>query len=260
MRAESNHKRSLLASKNKRILLPTLALFVAGFACIVMGVASLTLASTHTNLINVQGASTQLSISQLLAFVNAKRQEMGIAPLIVHPALEQAAAQKAAHMVERGYWDHSDPSSGVTPWQFIDAAGYRYAKAGENLARDFEDSQLVVDAWMASPSHKANMLEREYTHTGIGIAYGMLDEKPTVLVVQLMATPLEAGARVSTSEFMATPAVTPQSLITVLLFFFGGVLTASAGLALLVLSRKHKKIKTFDHPGSSGPPLHLWST
>jgi uncharacterized protein YkwD len=260
MRAESNHKRSLLASKNKRILLPTLALFVAGFACIVMGVASLTLASTHTNLINVQGASTQLSISQLLAFVNAKRQEMGIAPLIVHPALEQAAAQKAAHMVERGYWDHSDPSSGVTPWQFIDAAGYRYAKAGENLARDFEDSQLVVDAWMASPSHKANMLEREYTHTGIGIAYGILDEKPTVLVVQLMATPLVAGARASTSEFMATPAVTPQSLITVLLFFFGGVLTASIGLALLVLSRKHKKIKTFDHQGSGGPPLHLWST
>jgi hypothetical protein len=260
MRAESNHKHSIHASKSHYSLARKHALFAAGITCLIMGITSLAMFSHPTRLMNVKGVTTQLSISQLLAFVNAKRQEQGIAPLIVHPALEQAAAQKAAHMVERGYWDHSDPSSGVTPWQFIDAAGYRYAKAGENLARDFEDSQLVVDAWMASPSHKANMLEREYTHTGIGIAYGILDEKPTVLVVQLMATPLEAGARVNTSEFMATPAVTPQSLITVLLFFFGGVLTASAGLALLVISRKHKKIKTFDHPGSSGPPLHLWST
>lgn len=260
MRAESNHKRSLHASKNKRVLTPTHALFVAGFASLVIGVASLALASSHTNLINVQGASTQLSISQLLAFVNAKRQELGIAPLIVHPALEQAAAQKAAHMVERGYWDHSDPSSGVTPWQFIDAAGYRYAKAGENLARDFDDSQQVTDAWMASPSHKANMLESDYTHTGIGIAYGMLDEKPTVLVVQLMAAPLEVGAPVSTSEFSATPAVTPQSLLTIFVFFFGGMLFASAGLGIIMLSKKRKKIKKIDPTGNNAPPLHLWST
>jgi uncharacterized protein YkwD len=260
MRAESNHKHALHASKSRLIFATKSVSFVAGIALLVLGIASLVTISISANFLRVKGATTQLSISQLLAFVNAHRQEFGIAPLIVHPALEQAAAQKAAHMVEHGYWDHADPSSGTTPWQFIDAAGYRYAKAGENLARDFDDSHKVTDAWMASPTHRANMLERDYTHTGIGIAYGMHDQKPTVLVVQLMATPLATGFEMRTSEFTSTPAVTPQSILTVFLFFSGGMVFATGGIGLLMLSKKRKRFKTPDRSDSNTPPLHLWST
>lgn len=260
MRAESNHTRPIHASKHS--LKPTAGgvVFGIGLACFIIGLAFIATLEGTTKTSKVKGTTTQLSASQVLAYVNVIRQESGIAPLIVHPALEQAATQKAAHMIEAGYWDHTDPRSGTTPWQFIDATDYRYSKAGENLARDFDDSQQVTEAWMASPPHRANILEPAYTHTGIGIAYGMREHQPTVLVVQLLATPLLTGEAPEPAHFSSAPAVSPQSFTPILLAFSGGLMLISVGFSLVLLSRQHLKKGARNQSDTHTPPLRLWST
>lgn len=260
MRAESNHTVSSHASKRAGQATAQRIMLVVGFICLTVAMASIVSLSGISNHSKVKGTATQLSSSQVLAYVNLLRQESGIAPLVVHPALEQAAAQKAAHMIDSGYWEHTDPNSGITPWQFIDDSGYRYAKAGENLARDFDDSQKVTEAWMASPPHRANLLESAYVHTGIGIAYGMRSQEPTVLVVQLLAKPLPLNEAENTAEFTSTAAVAPQSRLTIMLIFAGGILFVLIGLGLYILSRRHNTNEVSDRRSNNAPPLHLWSS
>jgi len=103
------------------------------------------------------GFATDISIQALLKDTNDKRIENGLQPLTLNDQLNQAAAGKAADMFGNNYWAHISPS-GKTPWDFILGANYQYVYAGENLAKDFQDSQGVVDAWMNSPSHKENLL------------------------------------------------------------------------------------------------------
>ena len=61
--------------------------------------------------------------------------------------------------------------------------------AGENLARDFSDSSSAVNAWMQSTKHRDNILQSQYTDVGFAIKEGVLQGKPTVIVVQLFGTP-----------------------------------------------------------------------
>jgi uncharacterized protein YkwD len=64
--------------------------------------------------------------------------------------------------------------------------GYRYRVAGENLAQGFTDPQALTAAWMASPTHRANILDHDFNETGIGISNG----KQGTLIVQLFGTRL----------------------------------------------------------------------
>jgi len=95
--------------------------------------------------------ATDIRVDQLLNSTNAKRQENGLSSLQLNSTLSQAAAAKAADMLTNGYWAHNSPS-GKTPWDFIIGSGYRYTLAGENLAKNFQSSDGVVEAWMASPT------------------------------------------------------------------------------------------------------------
>jgi hypothetical protein len=92
-------------------------------------------------------------------------------------------------MFSKNYWAHVAPD-GTTPWDFIKKNGYNYSSAGENLARDFNDSQSVVSAWMASKSHRENIVNLHYREIGIGVVNGILDGKETTLVVQMFGTPV----------------------------------------------------------------------
>lgn len=80
--------------------------------------------------------------------------------------------------------------SGTTPWDFITGSGYQYEYAGENLAKNFMFSQGVVDAWMNSPSHKENLMRKDYTDVGFAVVNGVLNGEETTLVVQLFGKPL----------------------------------------------------------------------
>lgn len=104
--------------------------------------------------------------TELLDGINAKRAENGKAPLVINDKLNQSAQLKADDMIAKDYWSHDAPD-GAKPWAFFARAGYEYQKAGENLAKCYDDEQATVEAWYASPTHKANILG-DYTDTGFG--------------------------------------------------------------------------------------------
>jgi hypothetical protein len=82
---------------------------------------------------------------------------------------------------------------GKQPWYWFDLVGYPYTYAGENLAVNFTDSKDVENAWMASPTHHANLVKPQYTQVGIGVAQGRYQGKEATFVVQFFAARSDAG-------------------------------------------------------------------
>lgn len=143
--------------------------------------------------------------SALVTLTNTDREAERLGTLTVNPQLVAAAQAKANDMAEKGYFAHTSPE-GLTPWYFIRQAGYTFAYAGENLAVNFGDSEDVTRAWMESPTHRANILNEEFTEIGIATAVGTYKGKETVFVVQMFGTPRAGNAE--------TPAdVSPESLL-----------------------------------------------
>ena len=103
--------------------------------------------------------------------------------------LDKAAQEKGADMMARNYWAHNAPD-GTTPWHFFNEVGYSYRYAGENLARDFTQSEDIVDAWIASSSHRENLLSQRYEDIGVAVVEGNLKGINTILVVQMFGTKL----------------------------------------------------------------------
>ncbi len=124
----------------------------------------------------------------LATLTNEERQAEEVPDLVVNPLLSRAAQLKAEDMATREYFAHTSPE-GKSPWYWIDAVGYQYNYAGENLAVNFTDSQDVTDAWMNSPTHKANIIKRVYREMGTGVAVGMYKGRKTTFVAQVYATP-----------------------------------------------------------------------
>lgn len=118
------------------------------------------------------------------------------APQLTRSAvLDVAATMKAEDMAKNSYFSHDSPT-GVTPWHWFSEAGYPFVHAGENLAVYFTDSSEVVDAWMASPGHRANIVNADYREIGIGTARGKYNGYDTIFVVQLFGTPAVAAPKV----------------------------------------------------------------
>lgn len=124
----------------------------------------------------------------LTSLTNTDRSHAGLGTLNESELLKQAASMKAKDMAEKGYFSHTGPD-GSLPWKWLEKAGYRYTYAGENLAVKFTDSKDVQEAWMKSPTHRANILKSEFTEIGIGTAQGMYDGKEVTFVVQFFASP-----------------------------------------------------------------------
>jgi hypothetical protein len=119
---------------------------------------------------------------------------------------------KASDMAEKGYWAHISPS-GTQPWYFITQNNYAYRYAGENLARDFSNPESIVKAWLASPSHRDNLLNSKYQDIGVAVVDGTLGGRQTTLVVQLFGTRL-AIANSKTSSPVQAAAIKPQATST----------------------------------------------
>lgn len=128
-------------------------------------------------------AYADISVSELLNFTNQKRQENGLPTLSNNSQLSVAAGKKADDMFAKNYWAHNSPD-GLTPWVFIKQSGYDYVYAGENLAKGFSSASDVVNAWMASPDHRQNLLSNNFKDVGFAIKSGNLNGEETFLVVQ----------------------------------------------------------------------------
>ena len=136
----------------------------------------------------VLGYSSQITSAQIIELTNAQRQKYGLPALTINPLLEEAARLKAEDMFANDYWSHRSPT-GKTPWDFLKEVDYNYVYAGENLARDFADAAGVVAAWMASPTHKENIISKNYQEIGVAVVDGELGGLKTTLVVQMFGTP-----------------------------------------------------------------------
>jgi hypothetical protein len=124
----------------------------------------------------------------VVELTNEERVTVTAPPLRRSAVLDEAAARKAEHMATEGYFAHYSPQ-GVSPWHWFDSVDYTYAYAGENLAIHFSDSGEVVKAWMESPTHRANIINNNFTEIGVGTAKGTYEGYETVFVVQLFGTP-----------------------------------------------------------------------
>lgn len=127
------------------------------------------------------------SPTEIVNLTNIQRGKNGLGTLTENSLLDQAAQAKASDMFANDYWAHYSPS-GKSPWVFITGAGYKYVYAGENLARDFDNAKSVVDAWMNSPSHRANLLDHNFKEIGVAVADGKLNGRDGILVVQMFGS------------------------------------------------------------------------
>lgn len=144
----------------------------------------------------------------LIGLTNADRAAVAAPALTEDPTLDQAAALAAQDMAAKGYFAHVSPS-GTTPWDWLSQVGYQYSYAGQNLAVNFTDSTDVEKAWMASPTHHANIVKPQYTRIGIGTANGMYQGQEVTFVVQYFATPAETPAAAAPEPTVTKPVEEP---------------------------------------------------
>ncbi|MDX3229455.1 CAP domain-containing protein [Streptomyces sp. ME19-01-6] len=115
-------------------------------------------------------SSEKAAARQVLALVNQERSKVGCEPVTADPKLTQLAQDFTDDMALRGFFDHLDPD-GDTPWERAEQVGILNL-GGENIARGQQDAQAVMDSWMDSPGHRANILNCSYKTLGVGANFG----------------------------------------------------------------------------------------
>lgn len=116
--------------------------------------------------------STVTSYEQeVIRLVNEIRAENGLNPLTYDWELSRVARFKSQDMKDNKYFAHNSPVYG-TPFQMIKNFGISYRSAGENIAKGYSTPQAVVNAWMNSSGHRANILNASYTRIGVGYVTG----------------------------------------------------------------------------------------
>jgi len=108
---------------------------------------------------------------RVVDLTNAERARAGLRALAVDPLLAAAAQAHSTDMVARAFYSHTSPD-GSQPWDRAAAAGSRRRTIGENIACGQRSAAEVVEGWMNSPGHRANILKPDFTHIGIGFAGG----------------------------------------------------------------------------------------
>lgn len=131
--------------------------------------------------------ASNIDTNQLVNLTNSERTSRDLNALTIDSRLVQAAYAKGQDMLEKDYWAHYGPN-GESPWDFILSSGYDYVYAGENLAKDFTTAATVHSAWMASPSHKANIINSKYSNIGIAAVTGEFQGSETTIVVQMFGS------------------------------------------------------------------------
>lgn len=150
----------------------------------------------------------------VVELTNNERNTQALVPLMRSAVLDRAAQLKADDMAKNSYFSHDSPT-GVTPWHWFNEANYPFVYAGENLAVYFTDSSEVVDAWMRSPTHRANIVNANYREIGMGTARGRYNGYDTIFVVQLFGTPAIPAVAPVVIAGAAFPATTSARLAVV---------------------------------------------
>lgn len=187
--------------------------------------------------INLVISNAAIDFSTLYQMHNEERTKRDLPSLAINSLLINSATLKAEAMLGANCWAHYCPN-GKSPWDFFDQSGYYYLYAGENLAEGFADNQTVMTAWMNSPTHRENIVNKNFTEIGIGFATGEYQgiSNNTIIVVHF-------GSRFGADSNTFTP-TTPPSTATL-----GGNLTilsplngANINTESFLISGKNKSI------------------
>ncbi|MEV7688704.1 CAP domain-containing protein [Streptomyces bungoensis] len=108
--------------------------------------------------------------AEVLRLVNEERAKVGCSALAANSSLTGLAEGFSDDMAARGFFDHTDPD-GATPWDRAAKAGIT-GLGGENIARGQADAAAVMQAWMNSPGHRANILNCDFKTLGVGVHFG----------------------------------------------------------------------------------------
>jgi len=108
---------------------------------------------------------------EVIRLVNVQRAQYGLQPLTENWELSRVARYKSEDMAQSHYFSHTSPNYG-TPYQMMRSFGLTYRSAGENIAYGQRTPAAVVDAWMNSSGHRANILNASYTQIGVGYYAG----------------------------------------------------------------------------------------
>lgn len=140
-------------------------------------------------------ASVSLTSGGIILETNVQRQQNGLGILSGNDTLNAMALSKANDMCGNQYFAHVSPS-GVGTGNLADSFGYDYIAIGENLAYGpFSSNAAVVEAWMASPGHRANMLNAKFTEMGAGAVKCLFQGKSAWLAVQHFGKPAALCSR-----------------------------------------------------------------
>lgn len=116
-------------------------------------------------------AATDITVESVIDAMNAYRAQHALPRLREEVRLDKAANDRIQDMEDLEYWAHESPD-GRLPFTWLRPAGYDYRAAGENLAAGFETTELLVQSWMESPGHRANILSPEYEDCGVAVIDG----------------------------------------------------------------------------------------
>ncbi len=156
------------------------------FEIILTGVLTLGLVFSYHSFLTTVPRSAQASVyleEQIFVEINQIRKENKLPELQKNVQLQNAAKQKTIDMVSNKYFSHISPNN--KKWSdFIKDEGYDYIYAGENLAKDYDNSKEIIAAWIESPTHKENILNPDYNDTGIAVSMNKTIANPGIIVAQ----------------------------------------------------------------------------
>lgn len=133
-----------------------------------------------------------LTINGVLAETNKHRIIDKASSLALNKTLNKVAQTKLEDMFAEQYFEHVSPA-GIGPADLADGVNYNYIRVGENLALgNFQDDAYLVQAWMDSPGHRENILNRGFSEIGIAVGQGQFDGYNTWLAVQTFGLPVTA--------------------------------------------------------------------
>ena len=137
--------------------------------------------------------SINLSSKDIIDITNKQRTLNGNLPILKENSkLDFSAEKKLQDMFVKGYFEHTSPD-GVGVGDLADQIDYEYIVIGENLALgNFKNDQALVDAWMASPGHRANILNKRYIDIGVSVGKGIYNGKSVWMAVQHFGLPKSA--------------------------------------------------------------------
>lgn len=135
-------------------------------------------------------AESSLTVNGVIEETNKQRELNNQKPLHTNNKLNLAAQAKLDDMFKQQYFEHESPD-GKRPADVIKAAGYEFIVVGENLALgNYKNDAILVEAWMNSPGHRANILDGKFDEIGVAVGKAMYEGKEVWMAVQEFGTPL----------------------------------------------------------------------